>query len=159
VPFLMVFVFGLLFSVSVMLETILSVVESRLRPFFPELATLLPLAERVVVPALALVTFTLIYRILPDARARWRDVLAAAALVTVLFLGGRFVLAFFLARSNTGSVFGAAGSLVVLLVWVYFSANLLLLGAEFIKLFSLRFGRPIRPIRLARFAGRGAEGQ
>lgn len=153
IPFVMVFLFGLLFSLSVMLDTILNVVESRLGPFFPNLVSLLPLAGRVVIPALTLITFTLVYRILPDARARWRDVLFAAAIVTVLFLGGRFFLAFFLARSNTGSVFGTAGSLIVLLVWIYFSANLLLLGAEFVKLFSARFGQPIRPIRLARFEG------
>lgn len=153
IPFLMVFVMGLLFSLSVMLDTVLGVVESRLAPFFPQLAALLPLAGRVFIPALTLTTFTLIYRILPDARARWREALLGAALATALFLIGRFFLAFFLGRSNTGSVFGTAGSLIVLLVWIYFSANLLLLGAEFIKLYSARYGRPIRPSRLGRFEG------
>lgn len=153
IPFLMVFLFGLLLSISVLFDTILSMAETRLGAFFPEAAGLLPVVSQFVVPALTFVTFALIYKWLPDARTRWIDVALGALVVTVLFLIGRLVLAYFLILTNTGSVYGTAGSLVVLLVWVFFSANLLLLGAEFIWLYGLRHGRPIRPNDLARFEG------
>ena len=153
IPFLMVFVFGLLLSAVVLIDTILGVVQSRLAVFFPELAELLPSLGRFVVPTLTLFTFALIYKLLPDARVRWRDIWPGALLATVLFLVGRYLLVLFLDYSNTGSAFGAAGSLVVLLVWVFFSANILLLGVEFIKLYATRFGHPIRPGPTARFEG------
>ncbi len=153
IPFLMVFLFGLLLSAVVLIDTILGVVQSRLAVFFPELAELLPSLGRFVVPTLTLFTFALIYKLLPDARVRWRDIWPGALLATVLFLVGRYLLVLFLDYSNTGSAFGAAGSLVVLLVWVFFSANILLLGVEFIKLYATRFGHPIRPGPTARFEG------
>lgn len=153
IPFLMVFLFGLLLSAVVLVDTVLGLVQSRLAVFFPELAAALPSFSRVVVPALTLVTFALTYKLLPDARVRWRDLWPGALLATVLFLVGRLLLALFLDYSNTGSAFGAAGSLVVLLVWVFFSANMLLLGAEFVKLYATRFGHPIRPGPTARFEG------
>ncbi len=153
IPFLMVFVLGFLLSISVLFDTVLGIAEARLGGFFPEAARLLPAIGNVVVPALTFVTFTLVYKVLPDAWTRWRDVALGGLLATVLFLAGRSVLAYFLVLTNTGSVYGTAGSLIVLLVWVYFSANLLLLGAEFIWLYALRHGRPIRPNAVARFEG------
>ena len=153
IPFLMVFLFGFMLSATVLVDTVLGVVQTRLAVFFPELAEALPSLSRIVVPLLTFVTFAFVYKLLPDARTRWRDVWPGALLAALLFLVGRFLLTFYLERSNTGSAFGAAGSLVVLLVWVYFSANVLLLGAEFIKLYATRFGRPIRPGPTARFEG------
>ena len=116
-------------------------------------AAALPSLGRVVVPALTFVTFALVYKLLPDAHVRWRDIWPGALLAALLFLVGRTLLVLFLDYSDTGSAFGAAGSLVVLLVWVFFSANILLLGAEFIKLYATRFGHPIRPGPTARFEG------
>lgn len=153
IPFLMVFLFGGVLGAVVLLDTLLSMVQHRLAILFPELALALPSVSRILVPLLTFATFAFIYKLLPDARARWRDILPGALLATALFLVGRTLLVFFLDRSQTGSAFGAAGSLVVLLVWVYFSANILLLGAEFIKLYALRHGRPIRPNTVARFEG------
>jgi membrane protein len=153
IPFLMIFLLGLLLSAAVLVDTVLGIVQNRLAGFFPELSQALPSLGAVVVPALTLVTFTICYKLLPDARLRWRDVWPGALLATLLFLLGRYFLMVFLERSGTGSVYGAAGSLVVLLVWVFFSANLLLLGAEFIKLYTARYGQPIRPGPSARFEG------
>ena len=153
IPFLMVFLFGFMLSATVLVDTVLGVAQTRIAIFFPELAEALPSLSRIVVPLLTLVTFALTYKLLPDARTRWRDVWPGALLAALLFLVGRYLLTLYLARSSTGSAFGAAGSLVVLLVWVYFSANMLLLGAEFIKLYATRFGQPIRPGPTARFEG------
>ena len=153
IPFLMVFLFGFMLSATVLVDTVLGVAQTRIAIFFPELAEALPSLSRIVVPLLTLVTFALTYKLLPDARTRWRDVWPGALLAALLFLVGRYLLTLYLDRSSTGSAFGAAGSLVVLLVWVYFSANMLLLGAEFIKLYATRFGQPIRPGPTARFEG------
>ena len=153
IPFLMVFLFGFMLSATVLVDTVLALAQSRLAVFFPKLAEALPSLSRIIVPVLTFVTFALSYKLLPDARVRWRDVWPGALLATLLFQFGRYLLTLFLDFSGTGSAYGAAGSLVVLLVWVFFSANLLLLGAEFIKLYATRFGRPIRPGHTARFEG------
>ncbi len=153
IPFLMVFLFGFMLSAAVLVDTVLALAQSRLAVFFPELAEALPSLSRIIVPVLTFVTFALSYKLLPDARVRWRDVWPGALLATLLFQFGRYLLTLFLDFSGTGSAYGAAGSLVVLLVWVFFSANLLLLGAEFIKLYATRFGQPIRPGHTARFEG------
>lgn len=149
IPFLMVFFFGVLLSVSVMLDTIVGIAGSRLALIAPGLAALLPNINRLFVPALTFATFTIILKALPDAFVRWRDIGVGAALTTMLFLVGRWFLAYFLALSNTSSVYGAAGSFVVLLIWFYYSAIILLFGAVFTKLYADRHGRPIRPNRLA----------
>lgn len=147
IPFLMVFLFGLMLSMTVVLETILGVLRSQVEVLAPTLAQWLPSFNRGLVPILTYTTFFIIYKFLPDATTRWRDIGLGALVATLLFLLGRFLLGFYLGVSNTASVYGAAGSIIVLLIWIYFSAAILLLGAEFIKLYADRFGQPIRPIR------------
>lgn len=84
--------------------------------------------------------FALIYKVLPNADVAWRDVWVGAAFTALLFSIGRFALSLYLAQSSTTSAYGAAGSFVVILLWVYYSAQILLFGAEFTQVFSLRFG-------------------
>ena len=89
--------------------------------------------------------FALIFKQLPDAKIARRDVLLGAGLTTVLFAIGRFLISFYLAQTATGSTFGAAGSLVVILVWIYLSAQILFLGAEFTQVYARRYGSRIEP--------------
>jgi membrane protein len=151
IPFMMVFVFGLLLSLSVLLDALILAVSARFEVLFPELAIVLPALGRLIIPALTFITFLLIFKFLPDAYSRNRDVAVGAAVTTVLFLVGRSLLVFFLSRTDTDSLYGAAGSIVILLVWIYFSAQILLFGAEFTWVYARRHGVPIRPNRLARF--------
>jgi membrane protein len=151
IPFLMVFVLGLFLSLSVILETLILAVSSRFEVLYPELAGLLPGFGRVIIPLLAFVTILLIFKFLPNAYSRVRDIAVGAAVTTVLFLIGRWLLLLFLSVSDTGSLYGAAGSIVILLVWIYVSAQILLFGAEFTWVYARRYGVPIRPNRLARF--------
>jgi membrane protein len=155
IPFLMVFGFGVLFGIALLIETVLLAVSTRLETFLPNLAAILPRFSALLIPALSLVTFLLIYKLLPDAESRWRDMAVGALVATLLFSVGRRLLAVFFTYSNTGSVFGAAGSIVALLIWVYFSAQILLYGAEFAWLYAERFGRPIRPNPTADYATTG----
>lgn len=89
--------------------------------------------------------FALVFKYLPDIKIAWADVWVGAAVTAVLFTLGKYLLGLYLARSSTTSAFGAAGSLVLLLVWVYYSAQILLFGAEFIRVYTHYAGRQVEP--------------
>lgn len=96
--------------------------------------------------------FTLIYKFLPEARIRWRDVVVGALGTAVLFTLGKFAIGVYLGNSDIGSAYGAASSLAVLFVWVYYSSALLLLGAEFTQVWAKRFGAGVEPAPHAEIA-------
>ncbi len=91
------------------------------------------------------VLFAIIYKILPEVKTAWRDVIIGAAVTSLFFSIGRLLIGAYVRWSNVGSAFGAAGSLVVLLVWVYYSAQIFLLGAEFTHVYALKFGSLRKP--------------
>jgi membrane protein len=95
------------------------------------------------------VVFAMIYKILPDVTIRWRDVWMGALITAGLFTLGRHLIGEYLGKSSIGDRYGATGSLVVILVWVYFSAQILYLGAEFTKAYSRQTGAPIQPEAIA----------
>jgi uncharacterized BrkB/YihY/UPF0761 family membrane protein len=86
------------------------------------------------------VLFAMIFRFLPDMRIAWRDVWLGAAFTSLLFVIGKFLLGFYLGRAATSSSYGAAGSLVVLLLWVYYSAQILFFGAEVTQVYARTHG-------------------
>jgi membrane protein len=89
--------------------------------------------------------FLLIYKVLPDANVKWKDLMRGALLATILFIIGKYLIGFYLGNSSLGTAYGAAGSLVLLLIWVYYSAMILLFGAEFIEVYTRRQNRLIKP--------------
>jgi membrane protein len=93
--------------------------------------------------------FALIYKILPDVRIAWRDVWVGAAVTALLFTAGKYLLSLYLGQGSTTSAFGAAASLVIILLWVYYSAQILLFGAEFTRAYTDRFGFPVSPTKNA----------
>ena len=95
--------------------------------------------------AVITVLFALMFKVLPDARIAWSDVWIGAALTALLFTIGKFAIGVYLGKSDVGSAYGAAGSLVILLVWVYYSAQILLFGAEFTQVYANRAGDRIVP--------------
>ncbi len=106
----------------------------------------LPQARNFLISLVTLtVLFAVIYKILPQVKIAWRDVLIGAAVTSLLFSVGRLLIGAYMRWSNIGSVFGAAGSLAVLLVWVYYSAQIFLLGAEFTHVYALKFGSLVKP--------------
>lgn len=84
--------------------------------------------------------FAMIFKVLPDVRLAWRDVWVGAALTSLLFTIGKLLIGLYLGRSSTASAFGAAGSLVVLLIWIYYSAQILFFGAEFTRAYAAKRG-------------------
>ncbi len=89
--------------------------------------------------------FAVIFKVLPDAKIKLRDVIKGAMLTAVLFIIGKFGIGLYVSKTNLGSVYGAAGSIVVILVWVYYTAVILYLGAEFTKVYSIKYGSKITP--------------
>jgi membrane protein len=117
---------------------------------------LLPLPAAVMETANALLSFVIItfmfaviYKLLPDVEIAWRNVWTGAAVTAVLFTIGKSLIGLYLGRSTVASVYGAAGSLIVILLWVYYSAQIVFFGAEFTKVYSRRFGVPVVPDRRA----------
>jgi membrane protein len=93
--------------------------------------------------------FAMIFKFLPDALLSWRDVRLGAALTTVLFLIGKYAIGFYLGSGAPGSAYGAAGSLITMLIWIYYAAQILLFGAEFTRVYAEERGRGIRPAKHA----------
>ena len=87
----------------------------------------------------------MMFKFLPDVKIAWRDVWIGAAVTAVLFAIGKFLIGLYLGHSSATSVFGAAGSLVVLLLWIYYSAQILFFGAEFTQVYARRYGSRIVP--------------
>ncbi len=93
------------------------------------------------------VLFALMFRILPDARIRWKDVIIGSVVTSLLFVLGKFALGIYFGKANPGSTYGAAGSVVLLMLWVSYSCMILFFGAEFTKQFAVHFGRKIEPTK------------
>ena len=89
--------------------------------------------------------FAAIFKILPDAKIAWKDVAVGAVFTTLLFMIGKFAIGLYLGRSNPGEAYGAAGSLAIILVWIYYSSMIVLFGAEFTQTWAVRHGGGIRP--------------
>lgn len=145
--------FGMLLTIAFLLLVSL-IISSLLAAFGDALGTLLPgalsgpvlqvLNIGISVAVIALL-FALLYRYVPDADIRWRDVWVGAVATSLLFAVGRYGLALYLGRSDPGNAFGAAGALALLLVWIYYSAIILFLGAEFTQAWAQHRGPGIRP--------------
>ena len=93
--------------------------------------------------------FAMIFKFLPDARLSWRDVRLGAVLTAALFLIGKYLLGFYLGSGSAGSAYGAAGSLITMLIWIYYASEIVLFGAEFTQVYAQERGRSIRPANYA----------
>lgn len=135
-----------LLLVSLVVNAVLEGLMNQLRHMFPGAAIpLIYILNLAVTLGVTTVLFGIIYKFLPDARIRWKDVTAGSFFTAVLFMLGKFGITFYITKTNVGSAYGAAGSIVVLLVWVYYSSIIMYFGAEFTKFYALRFGAPIYP--------------
>ncbi|MGV6947183.1 YihY/virulence factor BrkB family protein [Sphingobacterium kyonggiense] len=93
--------------------------------------------------------FGIIYAFLPDARVRFKDILGGALFTALLFMFGKFLISLYLSTNATASSYGAAGSIIILLAWVYYSAAILYFGAEFTKEYAIKYGKGIQPTSYA----------
>lgn len=141
---------GFLLLVSLGVTAIIDGFSERLRAHFPDVTVVVFYIVNVVVTLLVTtLIFAVIFKVLPDAKIKWKDVMAGAIATSLLFMLGKFGISFYISKSNVGSTYGTAGSLVVLLLWVYYSSIILYLGAEFTKAYAVKYGEPIHPNQYA----------
>ncbi len=129
----MVLGFGFLLLVSLLASAALAALGKWWSGWFGGWQLILQVINFIVSFGLITTTFAMIYKLLPRVSIAWRDVWIGAALTALLFTLGKFLIGMYLGRSSIASGFGAAGSLVILLLWVYYSAQIFLLGAEFTR--------------------------
>ena len=99
--------------------------------------------------AVSTTLFAMIFKILPDVKTRWNDVWIGAVMTAIFFLIGKWALGLYLGSGTAASAYGAASSLITLLLWIYYSSQILLFGAEFTQVYASEFGSPIKPDRYA----------
>ncbi len=136
----MILAIGFLLMVSLVLSATLATLGRWWSPAFGGWLALAEWANAVASFALVAVVFALIYKVMPRVRVQWRDVAIGALVTATLFTLGKALIGVYIGRSGIATAFGAAGSLVVVLVWVYYSAQIFLLGAEFTWVFANTYG-------------------
>ena len=142
----MVATLGFLLLVSLAATAVVEGLGNRLMARFPDVSVVLfYILNLVLTLAVTTVLFAGIFKVLPDAKIRWRDVWVGAGATAVLFLIGKFLIGLYISKSNVGSTYGSAGSLIILLLWIYYSAFILYFGAEFTKQYLVAYGPGIQP--------------
>jgi membrane protein len=137
---------GFLMLVGLIINSLMDLLSNRLAGFFPKDAVYLIYALNLfIVFGIITLLFTVIFKTLPDGRMALRDCLIGASFTTILFMIGKFAIGAYLGRSAIGTWYGAAGSVILILVWVYYSAIILYIGAEFTKVFAETHGKKIIP--------------
>jgi membrane protein len=140
---------GFLMLTSMVVSTIVAAAGEYMSGSWPRIE---PLGQWLTMAASFVVTtllFAMIFKILPDAKIPWRDVWSGASLTSVLFSVGKWLIGLYIAKSGLSSAYGAAGSLVVLVVWIYYSAQILFFGAELTHVYSKRRGTHVEPTDVA----------
>jgi membrane protein len=138
--FALVVAIGFLLLVSLVINAWISALGAYSRQLLPLSEGILHAANVLLSFAVVTGLFAAIYRILPSARIEWRDVALGAAVTSLLFTAGKFLIGLYLGKASFASTYGAAASIVMLIVWVYYSGQIFFLGAEFTKVFANRHG-------------------
>jgi membrane protein len=136
---------GFLLLVSLALSAALAAFGKWFGGWLPAPEFVLQISELLISLAVITGLFALMFKVLPDAQVAWRDVWVGAALTALLFTVGKFAIGLYLGKSDVGSAYGAAGSLVIILIWVYYSTQILLFGAEFTQVYANKVGARIVP--------------
>ena len=144
-PFTMVLGIAFLLLVSLVVSAAIAALGTYLGGVLPAMATALQAITFLLSFAIVTLLFAMIYKVLPDAKVAWSDVWIGSAATALLFTVGKLLIGLYLGRSSTTSAYGAAGSLVVVLIWVYYSSQILFLGAEFTQVYARAHGAGIRP--------------
>ena len=137
---------GFLLLVSLGVTSLIDGFSDRLKAHFPDITVVLFYIINIFI-TLCVITliFGVIFKVLPDAKIKWKDVFAGALATAFLFMLGKFAISFYISKSNVGSTYGTAGSLVILLLWIYYSSLILYFGAELTKAYAVKYGSPIHP--------------
>jgi membrane protein len=139
-----------LFIVSLLINSLIAILYKNLKEIFPtEFLNAFYVLNYAIVFVTITLLFGVIFRTLPDGRVSFRDTFVASAVTAILFMIGKFAITYYLSHSKVVSAYGAAGSIILILLWVYYSAIILYLGAEFTKVYTRYHQRHIIPNRYA----------
>ncbi len=138
--FSMVLVMGFMLMLSLILSTVISALSKYRTDFLPGSGIIWENLDFIVSLGLTSFMFALMFKYVPDVKITWKDVGVGGAITALLFSFGKYLLGWYLSQGSMGSAYGAAGSLIVFLVWIYYSAQIILLGAEFTQVYSHIFG-------------------
>jgi membrane protein len=148
--FAMVLAIGFLLLVLLVVSALLHGIQEYLGHLLPMPGWTVQVLDIVVSFGGITLLFALIFKYLPDVKIRWRDVWLGAAVTALLFTLGKFLLGLYLGRESAGSAYGAAGALVIIMLWAYYSSQILFFGAEFTQVYAKSYGRRIQPADNAR---------
>ena len=142
----MVISIGFLLLVSLVIDAVLMVVQNSLTKILAGWTLYLVGALNIGI-SLALITFifAILFKVLPDAKIKWKDVWVGSIVTTIFFALGKYLIRFYLGNSSVNSAYGAAGSLVIILIWVYYSTVIFLFGAELTSVYAEKLGSDIQP--------------
>jgi membrane protein len=150
---------GFLLLVSLALSAALAIAGKFVGYLLPAPAFLFEFANSLLSFGVITVLFAMIYKVLPDTKIAWRDVWIGATVTSLLFTLGKMLIGLYLGKSSLASAYGAAASFVIVLIWVYYSAQILLLGAEFTHIYATKYGSRARPISRLRMGRMQATSQ
>ncbi len=143
---------GFILLVTLMINALMELLSERLMRLFSEgTVYLFYTVNLVLIFVVVTILFAAIFKILPDARIRWKDAFIGASFTAVLFLGGKFLIGYYLGKSNIGIVYGTAASIIFILLWVYYSSVILYFGAELTRMYAIMIGGGIQPDKTAVF--------
>jgi len=141
---------GFVLLVSLAVTSLLDAFSGRLQARFADVSYyVFYVINQAVTLAVISLIFGVIFKVLPDAIIKWKDVIAGAVVTAVLFMIGKFAISLYIGQSDVGGTYGATGSLVVVLLWTYYSSIILYFGAEFTKAYAVAFGSEIYPSHYA----------
>ncbi|MEO8932757.1 MAG: YihY/virulence factor BrkB family protein [Xanthomarina sp.] len=144
--FAFILAMGFLLLISFLITTVISVLNGYIQSLLPELIVYIAfILDFLVSIGIITVLFAMIFKFLPDAKIRWKTVWIGALITSVLFVLGKFLLGLYFGKANPGSTYGAAGSIVLILLWVSYSCLILFFGAEFTGVYAKRYGLGIQP--------------
>jgi membrane protein len=144
--FSMIAAVGFLLLVSLTVNTAMDVLNARLMLYFPDATVYLFYILNILILFISTtMLFSIIFRTLPDGTIAWKDTLIGAGVTSILFMIGKFAIGYYIGSSTVATVYGAAGSVIIILVWVYYSAIILYFGAEFTKVYAMSYGKKIIP--------------
>jgi membrane protein len=156
ISFAMILVIGFLLLISLAVSAVLSGIINYMGAVLGRAAFVAQAADIVLSFIFITALFAMMYRILPDARIQWRDVLVGAALTSFLFAIGKFLIGLYLGSGSVASAYGAAASIILVLLWVYYSSLIFFLGAEFTQTYATHYGSGVVPAENAQWIAAAA---
>ncbi len=147
ISFSIIITLGFILMVSLVINALVSALSTRIDNIFSGTgtATLMIVINNILSLGITALLFAVIFKVLPDARIKWKDVGVGALITSFLFMVGKFLIGYYLGQSNFTTLYGAAGSIIIIMVWTYYSSVILYLGAEFTKVYIIFNGRKIMP--------------